>query len=452
MLRLFHINTPASPNLQYFRLNPATTKGKAVFYPAMLFERIITYFLPRELQQDKTHPKYNELRNVLSTTLIGLSLMLFFPPIVYFIHKPITGFLVNNLLIASIILSIKYFGHYRIPMSLTAIVTYYIIYDWIRDTGLIYSSNVSILHMYLLAAIWADKKYGWLAIFTNLALFAFIYYQTLQAYLPTGIDERLGGPLYALTMNCLITIFFGGFLAYLQLDQERDRAKIRSLQDQKISVLDETVKNRTEQLNNMRETIATDFHDETGNMLSAITRQASLLKLKSGMNPETQPLIDSIIKNSNDLYASSKDFLWHLNHNSDDPTALFNYLTGYGQVYYNQFDIAFSSSAEPCQPSAYIPSGALDVIYILKEAMTNVAKHANASEIMLRMTCRHHQLQLVLSDNGTWKETDSSTPHYGLNNMQRRCNRNGFTLRILKYPSGTQLVLEIPVKHKEAFI
>ncbi|GAA4326866.1 hypothetical protein GCM10023149_29950 [Mucilaginibacter gynuensis] len=426
-------------------LLPLPPGFKNTYLGQMQFDRIVTYFLPKHIQHNKTHPRYNELRIVLSTTMIGLPLMLIFPPVIHLIGKPVIGFLINDFLVLTIILSIKFWGHYRIPMTITALVTYFIIYDWIRSSGYIYSSNVSILHMYLLAAVWADKRYGWWVIFTNLGLFGFIYYQTLHAGLPAGVDGALGSPLYALVMNALITVFFGGFLAYLQYDQESDRAKIRLLQDRRISVLDEAVKQRTEQLNTMRETIATDFHDETGNMLSAITRQASLLKLKLTPDDEARPLVESIIRNSKALYASSKDFLWHLHHNSDDPQELFHYLTSYGQNYYNQFDIAFSSMGEECHDKQFPSSAALNIIYIFKEAMTNVVKHSGAKEVVFEMRCQPASITYSLRDNGNWKESDNVHEHYGLTNMERRCQKNGFDFNLAKQTSATLIEVTIRV-------
>jgi signal transduction histidine kinase len=412
----------------------------------MRFDTIVNFFLPGWIRHHKTHPDYNELRIVVSTALVGLPLMLLFPPLVYYLGKPIGGFLLNDALIIIILLSCKFFGHYRIPMSITALVTYFIIYDWIENSGLIYSVNNIILHMYLLAAIWADKKYGWWAIFTNLLIFGFIYHQTLQSRSVLAVHTNLGEPLYPLVMNCLITIFFGVFVAYQQFDQERDRAKIRSLQDQKITQLDDAVKKRTEQLNSMRETIATDFHDQTGNMLSAITRQASLLKMKLKGEHEVQPMVKSIIDNSNELYASSKDFLWHLNHNSDDPIELFAYLTGYGQRYYNQFDIAFSAINEACPRLQFDPSAALNLIFIFKEAMTNVVKHAGATEVKLTMDCSHDRVSYLLDDNGSWKEADDTREHYGLTHMERRCQKNNFEFTLVKHTSGTKIGITVPVR------
>jgi signal transduction histidine kinase len=411
----------------------------------MLLDPVINFFLPDAIRTDKSHPRYTELREVVSAALIGLSLMLLFPPLVSLWDKPILGFVVNDLLVVSILLSVKFFGHYRIPMTTTAAVTYFIVYDWIRDSGYIYSTNVCILHMYLLAAVWVDKKYGWLLIFSNLGIFGLIYYQTLHAGLAGSIETTLGGPGYALVMNLLITVFFGGFLSYLQVDQERGRLKIRNLQDQRISMLDDVVKKRTEQLDNMRENIARDFHDETGNMLSAITRQASLLKLKLRADISAQPVVDSIIRNSNELYATSKDFLWHLNHDSDDPQELFGYLTAYGQLYYNQFDIAFSSEKDDCRRRRIAPSAALNLIYIFKEAMTNVVKHANAREVVLTMNCDLREVRYQLRDDGQWKSATPSAFHFGLANMERRCQRNGMALHIETAETGTRVAVTVPI-------
>jgi len=411
----------------------------------MVFDPLITYFMPAELRHDKTHPRYTEFRVIIVSVLLAIPLMFLFPVFLWLLKKPVLGYFINDAMLVCMLISIRLFGHYRIPMTITALATYWIIYDWTSVSGYIYSPAVGILHIYLLAAIWVDPKYGWWAIFGNLGVFGYIYYETLHAGMPTSFDFTIGGPLYAFGMNCLITVFFGGFLAYHRFDQARDRAKIRALQEQKISMLDDAVKTRTEQLNSMRETLATDFHDETGNMLSAITRQASLLKIKVIQRDDLQLIVDSIIKNSKRLYASSKDFLWQLNHNSDDPGELFDYLTGYGQVYYNQFDIAFSSNAEPCHQLQFDPSAALNLIFIFKEAMTNVTEHSGATEVYLTMTCQPQTVCLTLQDNGTWKTSGAEREHYGLGNIEKRCKRNGFTVDILKASNGTTIRITAPV-------
>ena len=119
-----------------------------------MFEQIVNFFMPTAMRRDISHPDYHEFRVVVSTCLIGLPLVLLFPVPLYYLGKPYLGYLINGALIAVTLLCSRYLGHYRIPMSITALVTYFIIYDWINGSGQIFSSNVSILHMYLLGAIW----------------------------------------------------------------------------------------------------------------------------------------------------------------------------------------------------------------------------------------------------------------------------------------------------------
>jgi len=169
--------------------------------------------------------------------------------------------------------------------------------------------------------------------------------------------------------------------------------------------------------------------------------------------------------NSNSLYASSKDFLWHLNHDSDDPEEVFSYLTAYGQIYYNQFDIAFSSDmlldakaknmrsnvrpVQQCNLLQLDPRAALHIIYIFKEAMTNVVKHAGATEVQLNMGCTFETITYILTDNGTWKNADVSKEHYGLSNMKRRCADNQFKFDLITTSHGTQIIVTVPVSAPE---
>jgi signal transduction histidine kinase len=253
--------------------------------------------------------------------------------------------------------------------------------------------------------------------------------------------------LYALIMHCMITAFLGSFLAYSLMNNEKSRKKIIALRDRQINLLDDAVRQRTEQLNSMRQTIAADFHDQTGNMLAAINRQAAILQLRLNNNPEALPLVESIITNSNGLYASSKDFLWNLNNDSDNPATLFEYLTAYGQNFYNQFDIGFSAkiSGTTAQLQQLNPFAALNLIYIFKEAMSNVVKHSGADEVTMQMIYRESDVAYVLKDNGTWKEADIDTAHYGLNNIERRSEKSGFGYRLTKGADGTSIAISLPV-------
>lgn len=413
----------------------------------MLPEKLVTWFLPTHVRYNKAHRDYFEMHSMASTGIVGILVMSTIPLLLnhFRVGLHLWTYYLNVVTIIITLLSLKYLGHWRIPNFFCAAVAYYIIYTWLTDTGLAYSANISMLHIYLIAALLVDRKYGWYAIFTNLIFLGIVYYMTISGPVAAQFADTLGSPLYTLLMHGIITVFLGGFLAHGLLSQERNRKQIKTLQDQKISLLDEAVRRRTEQLHNIRQTIATDFHDHTGNMLAAISRQAGMLELKLQDRPDVLPLVSSIITNSNELYASSKDFLWSLNHDSDHPLTLFHYLVGHGQHFYNQFDISFSAQITGVQQDSkqLDPFAALNLIYIFKEAMNNVIKHSGADEVIMTMNYNTDSVTYTLTDNGRWKEANPGTTHYGLANMERRAAQSGFQYRLTHDDTGTCISISL---------
>lgn len=415
----------------------------------MKAENIISFFLPKEIRENKNHPRYFELYTVVGCILMGAVAVCLFPIllILFDVGENLWMYYLNVFCHLLTLTSIRYTGNYRLFNFIAAAVTYYILYIWLKDSGLIFSINICIIHMFLLGGILADRKLGWLTIFTNIIFLTYIYFLSVNEPIDNHISSVLGNPFYALLMHCLITSFLGGFLAYTLDNNERSRKMIIALRDKKINLLDQAVSQRTEQLNSMRQTIAADFHDQTGNMLSAINRQAALLKLKLSSQPEILPLVESIITNSNGLYASSKDFLWNLNNESDNPLTLFQYLTSYGQNYYNQFDIRFSASVGSLseQMQQLTPFAALNLIYIFKEVMSNVVKHSGADEVTMAMEHQQNTVTYLLADNGKWKEADAEITHYGLTNIERRSQKSGFVYNLNHDETGTQISIMLPL-------
>lgn len=418
----------------------------------MSIERLINWFLPSDVRDYKEHPRYHELYTIASTIFMGTVATCIFPIVLiwYDMGEYLWMFYLNATGNLITLFGIKYTGHYRFFNIISGVLTYFIIYYWLRDSGLIYSTNICIVHMFLLGGILADKKWGWLAIITNIIYLTVIYYQTVSTEDYKILSISLGSPLYALFMHCLITAFLGSFLAYSLASNETSRKKIITLRDEKINILDEAVRQRTDQLNSMRQSIAADFHDQTGNMLAAISRQANVLQLRLQEHSEFLPLIESIITNSNGLYASSKDFLWNLNNDSDNPGTLFEYLKSYGQSFYNQFDVDFSSSisGNPEHLQQLNSFAALNLIFIFKEVMNNVIKHSGATEVVMEMIYEEEVVTYILKDNGVWKDVDVETEHYGLKNIERRAEKSLFLYQLTKSPEGTTISIGIPVTVK----
>ncbi len=63
----------------------------------------------------------------------------------------------------------------------------------------------------------------------------------------------------------------------------------------------------------------------------------------------------------------------------------------------------------------------------------------------LTMVCPPGAIIYTLSDNGSWKEANFDTGHYGLTNMERRCRKNGFGFTLSKQADGTHIEITVPV-------
>ena len=91
---------------------------------------------------------------------------------------------------------------------------------------------------------------------------------------------------------------------------------------------------------------------------------------------------------------------------------------------------------------------ALQVLRIAQEALTNVLKHAHATQVAVRLTRHDDELRLEIKDNGAGIDHAPARHSRGLLNMQYRAERLGGRLDLRSSPSGTcvelRLHLQVP--------
>ena len=414
-----------------------------------LSERLIHYFLPKHLRNHPLHPEYEEAYSVIRMQVIACLVMFVVTGLLYVIQSFLAPyFLVNTVLVMACLPSVR-MGLFQ-EANLTKTILLYIIYfPAFLNSGGIYSVFLSGLYVMLIANMHSHKKRGVYFIIPALATVWLLYVLTPDS---APAQTLWGSRLYVALYHSLAVVFLVLIITGINKKRSHLIGENKALQNNTINTLNEEVNRRTKELNNMRKTLAVEFHDETGNMLSAITRQAALLKQKLAANPDVMNIVDHIISNSNQLYASSRHFIWNLNNDSDDPQILFNYLTSFGQVFYNQFDISFSAENEvPGSSSTRLESfAAINLIFIFKEAMNNVVKHAEAKEAVLKMTQKGGQLYFSLTDDGSWKQIESDGGHHGLNNMEKRCRQNSFGFGINHIDGiGTRVEIAVPAVYKQ---
>ena len=92
------------------------------------------------------------------------------------------------------------------------------------------------------------------------------------------------------------------------------------------------------------------------------------------------------------------------------------------------------------------------VYRVVQEALTNVARHAQATTVTVKLKAEHSAINLRIEDNGIGFDPaaiDASSSG-GIIGMQERISLLGGTLQVQSKPgAGTRIVVEIPYRNEE---
>jgi signal transduction histidine kinase len=104
-------------------------------------------------------------------------------------------------------------------------------------------------------------------------------------------------------------------------------------------------------------------------------------------------------------------------------------------------------------PRRFDPHVESAIYRLVQEALSNAAKHADATRVSVRVTVRDAKVEVVVRDDGRGFDTDASTAGFGLLGMRERVALVGGTLAVTSRPGeGTeiQVVLPLPVESAPA--
>lgn len=92
-----------------------------------------------------------------------------------------------------------------------------------------------------------------------------------------------------------------------------------------------------------------------------------------------------------------------------------------------------------------------EIVQLTREALSNVARHANARNAAVRLAQTGQRVLLAIEDDGSGFDTRSESVGNGLRNMRERANSLGGNLRIASHRGqGTSLRITFPLTHDRA--
>jgi len=202
----------------------------------------------------------------------------------------------------------------------------------------------------------------------------------------------------------------------------------------------------TQKIRNMQLDIARDLHDTVGQNIGFLRMKLDHLSEKNnGEQTELVMEIRSMSKVANESYDLVRGTLAVLQtESSADLVYLFSrYAEQVAER--SNFKIDFSFNGTPLSLSA---DHLRHVFYIFREALSNIEKHANASQVNVDLRWGKENLILTIADNGKGYDTARTQRvdiHYGIKFMRERAELLKGTFNIHSAAAGgTEIIVNIP--------
>jgi len=249
------------------------------------------------------------------------------------------------------------------------------------------------------------------------------------------------GIVVGITLEVIILIFA---LAYRfnELKKEREKLLI-TLNKERKAVSDQILQT----LENERERLAKDLHDDLGGLLALIKMQLSQLAYKD--TPYRSDLSETymlVSKACNDLRAISHDLILE-GQETRDICSMINEIIRYHE---RSSDLHFHTYYKNI-PTLDLNTK-ITLFRLLKELIQNVTKHAKATECNIQMIYDRKVLRIMVEDNGVGfnynKGTSVQDEGIGLANVQSRVDFLKGELHVESNFTGTTFILQIPISQE----
>jgi signal transduction histidine kinase len=204
-----------------------------------------------------------------------------------------------------------------------------------------------------------------------------------------------------------------------------------------------------------RARIAQDLHDDLGSSLTRISLLTSMLRADKDQPDLVEAHAINLSQSADQTVRAFDEIVWAVRPGSDSLQSLLDYITHFaGEL--------FADSPTRCRlelprdlPALPLPPEFRhNVFLIVKEALTNVLKHASATEVHLQAKTSANLLEISIQDDGvgfepTAPKTDGK--QHGLQNMKQRAKDVGGKLIWQCLPGkGTTVQLAVPIPHTPA--
>ena len=277
-------------------------------------------------------------------------------------------------------------------------------------------------------------------IFFSIISFAFIY---------SGSDATrfYNSPIVYFEMGIIFPIVF--FLIGLFYKNRQELiTKIKEQEAMNLEAEKQTFKNELniyKAQQEERNRISADMHDDLGAAMTSIRLYSELAKSKVGNH--IIPEIEKISASADELINKMNAIIWSMSSHNDSMGNMVAYIRSYTTEYLDNTGIKLSISIPENLPDlTVIGTIRRNIFLVIKEALQNIVKHSNATEVKINMYMAVDSFSLTIHDNGKGIDFNNLRPFSnGLKNMQKRMDDVAIDFSI-ENNNGTVVTLHKKIK------
>jgi signal transduction histidine kinase len=141
-----------------------------------------------------------------------------------------------------------------------------------------------------------------------------------------------------------------------------------------------------------------------------------------------------------------RDIIWFIDPTHDNLSDLVMRLQETSRVMLSAVSYSFKQDGDFLSANLSLPFRR-NVPSIFKEALHNLSRHSNASEVTITVRRTENNFQFQVRDNGAGFCPEDKSSGNGMKNMKRRTNEIGGQLKVESSPGhGTTITLTVPIK------
>lgn len=228
----------------------------------------------------------------------------------------------------------------------------------------------------------------------------------------------------------LSILLFLGTIAYY-INQVNKRKYIKKLADLKLQ----------QELELERKRISRDLHDNIGAYTTSLIAKVDDLSIKTEDPYKNEKLLD-LRENAENILGLLRQTIWILQNKETNLESFYDTFKNYANKYLHSHEIIKINFHENIVENRKLDSSsALHLFRILQEALQNIVKHSQATEVNMKVESEK-KIVFLLQDNGKGFDNTMENIGNGLRNMQERSMEIGYHFSV---QSGKNKGTEISV-------